>query len=513
VGEVVTQATGLVAPGGEKEMTKGPSVMPSSTGLFRPSDGWMGDVLPVYIDGTFHLFHGFLSMHDRGAPGVPKGVDLGHVTTADFVTFVEQPMALHRGGLEDADLLIGAGSIVSGEDGYIMFYCGINPRRGSGGGATQVVLRATSPDLYSWAKDVAFVLEADSERYERNDWRDPSVIRDGDVWRMLVCTRVPKGPFDRRGAIGSAVSHDLVNWNVGDPVLFTGTTYAPECPQVVDFGGNCYLLYSTYSDRFATRYRLGGGSLEAWIRPTYDELDSHDVYAIKAVSDGTRLYALGWLSTRSGDRDAGYRQWGGDLVVHELVQRADRTLGAKLPDGLSAQFDRRPAPFEPRSGVWSLMDGHARFQGNGFGWCSVGTVDHRSIFEVTVDVISSAEEFGIAIRASADFGSAYLLRFEPTSQRVVFDRRPHRIDEPFDYRSDRAYVSAPDHEIDRPLIAGTTSARVRVMVEGSAIVAYVGDVALTTRGYDLAAGEFGVYAAHGAATFSNAVLGRPRRES
>jgi beta-fructofuranosidase len=133
------------------------------------------------------------------------------------------------------------------------------------------------------------------------------------------------------------------------------------------------------------------------------------------------------------------------------------------------------------------------------------------MFEVTVDVLASAEEFGIAIRASEDFGFAYLLRFEPTSERVVFDRRPHRIDEPFDYRSDRAYVSAPDHEIDRPLISDTTSVRVRVMVDGSAIVAYVGDVALTTRGYDLVGGEYGVYAAHGAATFSHPALGGPRQ--
>jgi hypothetical protein len=39
----------------------------------------------------------------------------------------------------------------------------------------------------------------------------------------------------------------------------------------------------------------------------------------------------------------------------------------------------------------------------------------------------------------------------------------------------------------------------------------VGDVALTTRGYDLVGGEYGVYAAHGAATFSHSALGRPHQ--
>ena len=483
--------------------------MPSETNLFRPSGGWLGDVLPVYVDGVFHLFHGFLSQDDQGAPGVLKGVDLGHTTTTDFVTFEEQPMALHRGSLDDPDILIGAGSVVRAEDRYVMFYCGINPRRSLTGDAEQVVLRATSDDLFSWDKDTAFVLEADRERYERNDWRDPSVFRDGDRWRMLLCARSLAGPFDRRGAIASAISDDLVNWEVGEEVLRPGTTYAPECPQVVDFGGRRYLVYSTYSDRFATRYRLAGASLGHWYRPLDDELDSHDVYAMKAVSDGTHLYLIGWLSTRAGDRDAGHRQWGGDLVVHELVERPDGTLGAQLPASLRAQFGACPTGFEVRQGQWSLAGTSAAFDGPGFGWCGVGAVGDRSVFEVDVDLGADAEEFGIAVRASQEFRSAYLIRFEPARQRVVFDRRPHRIDGPFDYGTDRAYVSAPDHEIERPLRAGNGSVRCRVVADGSALLAYIGDVALTTRGYDLDGGEFAVYAANGHAAFSQPALGRP----
>jgi beta-fructofuranosidase len=481
--------------------------MPSTTSLFRPSEGWFGDVLPVYVDGVFHLFHCFLNKHDQGAPGTLKGLDLGHITTRDFVSFQEQPVALRRGGPDDADLLVGAGSIVRDNGGYVLFYSGINPRRSLNGGAEQVVLRATSDDLFNWKKDATFLLEADTDQYERNDWRDPGVVWDGDRWRMLICARVHEGPFDRRGAIGTAVSDDLVKWEVEAPGLFPGTTYAPECPQMIDFRGQRYLIFSTYSDSFASRYRLAGTEAGEWHRPQDDELESHDVYAMKAISDGSCLYLIGWLSTRAGDRDTGHRQWGGDLVVHELVQRPNGTLGAQLPDTLGGQFERGPAVLQPRQGSWLQADDGVRFAGQGFGWCSAGAVQDRSLFEVSVDLGADAEEFGIAIRASADFHSAYLLRFEPSHRRVVFDRRPHRIDVPFDYDSDRGYVSSADYEIERPLVPDNGSVRCLIMVDGSAIVAYIGDVALTTRGYNLDGGEYGVYAANGAAHFSRAAIG------
>lgn len=484
--------------------------MPGSTSLFRPVDGWVGDVLPIWVDGVFHLFYCFLSNTELGTPQLLKGVDLAHITTRDFVHFEAQPLALKHGGPDDADLLIGAGSILYHSNGYVMFYCGINPRRSRTGAAEQVILRATSKDLITWHKDPEFVLEADPKLYERNDWRDPAVYWDRDRWRMLLCARIPEGPFDRRGVIGSAESNDLAHWEPTDPLIVSGTTYAPECPQVIDFGGVRYLLYSTYSDRFATRYRVFNPASDVWTRPPHDELDSHDVYAMKAVSDGNRhLYLVGWLATRAGDRDSGHRQWGGDMIVHEVVQRVDNTLGMRLPTSVAAQFEYRVATFEPREGHWQLTEHEARYNAKGVGWCAVGAVHDRSIFDVTVNLTSTAEDFGLVVRASKDLRCAYFIRFEPANQRVVFDRRPHRIHNPFDYQSDRAYVSATDHEIERPLPIGSREVTCRVMVDGSALVVYVGDVALTTRGYDLDGGEFGIYAANGEAHFSDPSLGQP----
>ena len=44
---------------------------------------------------------------------------------------------------------------------------------------------------------------------------------------------------------------------------------------------------------------------------------------------------FGWLPTREGNKDEGNWQWGGNLVVHQLVQQRDGTLGCKLPESLN----------------------------------------------------------------------------------------------------------------------------------------------------------------------------------
>ena len=127
-----------------------------------------------------------------------------------------------------------------------------------------------------------------------------------------------------------------------------------------------------------------------------------------------------------------------------------------------------------------------------------------------MDLASGAEEYGLAIRASGDCSKAFLVRFEPKFGRFVFDRRPHRIDVPFDWDSDRSYVDAADFDLERPLPVTNGVVTVRVIVDGSAITIYVGDVAMTTRGYDLDAGQYVAYAANGFASFASPRVTVPR---
>lgn len=486
--------------------------MPQKTSLFRPQLGWFGDVMPVYVDGTFHLFYTFLHKEDAGAPGVLKGLDWARVVTQDFVHFEERGIAIARGDESEPDLLVGAGSVIQiGGSEFAAYYGGINPKRGQVGEPDQVVLRAFSRDLDTWVKDTDFCLKS-SDPYEVNDWRDPSVYREAGLWRMLLCTRVDDGPNDRRGAVALAESEDLQTWNVSKtPFWFPGTTYAPECPEVFRLSGREYLVFSTYSDRFATRHRWrDGGDNAIWQVPKIEALESNDVYAMSTVeADGDRIL-VGWLSTRSQDADTGHRQWGGDLVAHKLVVREDGSLGTQPLTTVLDQFSGEVTRVRPRAGNWSSEAGLTCSTSSGFAWCELGEVGEKSQLTIDVDLASGAEEYGLAIRASGDCSKAFLVRFEPKFGRFVFDRRPHRIDVPFDWDSDRSYVDAADFDLERPLPVTNGVVTVRVIVDGSAITIYVGDVAMTTRGYDLDAGQYVAYAANGFASFASPRVTVPR---
>ena len=56
--------------------------------------------------------------------------------------------------------------------------------------------------------------------------------------------------------------------------------------------------------------------------------DGREYYAAKSVTDGKKRYMVGWESIRENCRDSGRHLWGGNILVHELVQREDGTLGA-----------------------------------------------------------------------------------------------------------------------------------------------------------------------------------------
>ncbi|MDQ7907541.1 glycoside hydrolase family 32 protein [Phytohabitans sp. ZYX-F-186] len=486
--------------------------------LYKPDDGYFGDANPIYADGRYHIFYIFCASDDVDQlNGVWRGLDWAHIVTDDFATFEELPMALYRGRPEERDPLAGAGCVVQrGPDDYVMFYGGINPDPPPGR-PEQVVLRAVSSDLVTWTKDPKWEIRTTPEHYLPDCFRDPFVWQDADSgeWRMIFAGQVPltSGPEHRRGAVGYATSSDLETWEFHPPLFNPGTTLTPECPEYFTHNGRHYLVYSSYSERFATRYRVADQFGGPWQIPEHDAFDSNDVYAAKTVTDGQRRFYVGWLATRGMDRDLGHRQWGGHLVAHELTSRADGTWATSPVPEFLRRFETQDVRPCPRIGEWDLDSTSASFDGPGFGWCSLGRLDDTCLLDVTIDAGYTAEEVGIGLRTSSDFQKALLIRLEPQHGRVVFDRRPHKIVIPFDPDGDREYVSAADFEIERPLrIDESGRVRIQVVLDGSSIVAYINDVALSTRGYGQPAGEWGIYAAgvHTPVTFRDFRFGVAR---
>lgn len=473
--------------------------MTDTTHFYRPAHGWFGDVMPIVQDDTCHLFYTHLDSDDIGSPLRSKKLKWGHLSTTDFIHFTEHPTAIPAGTRDEPDLLAGAGSVIGPIGGrYIAYYVGINPHARSHGQPEQVVLRAYSTDLTTFTKDPHWQLAAPAG-YHTHAWRDPYVYRHQDGgWVMLLCTQLDQTPARRAGVIGVMRSTDLETWKPDKPLWAPGTTLAPECPETFTLDSDQYLLFSTYSDRFAVRYRRDNDG--TWEVPAWDALDSNDFYAATSVDYRGQRILIGWLATRLGDRDHGKRQWGGDLVVHRLTRREDGTLGTLPLASRTGDYQLQHLDVQAHAGNWDLEeDLISSTPSAGLNWASLATVDTRrqSVrLTTTVTLDPQAEESGIAILADDEFSRAYLLRFEPKRQRFVLDRRPHTIEVPFDFDAERGYVSQPDFEIERPLIPGTTH-DVTIILEGTCLSIYVDDVALTTRAYDLRHGHIAPYACTG----------------
>lgn len=461
--------------------------------FFKPSDGWAGDFIPFYWDNEYHLFY----LKDyRDEKGHGLGIPWFHIGTQDFISFMDYEEALPRGSRNEQDLYVFTGCVIERDGLFHIYYTGHNPLFEDSGQPIQAVMHATSRDLVRWEKDPANpILFADTAHYEPDDWRDPLVFWNeeaGEYW-MLLAARLKHGPSNRRGCIALTASRDLSQWEIRKPFWAPDLYYTHECPDLFRMGDWWYLVNSTFSERTVTHYRMSRSLAGPWTAPANDSFDGRDFYAAKTISDGQRRFAFGWNPSRTDEKDTGNRQWGGDLVVHEVVQEEDGALSVKVPEEVAEQFTKPVAlTAEPRIGQWDVEGDSLTARANdSFAWCSLGTMPSTCSLETTITFSPETRSCGVMLRTDDTLDNYYQIRLEPGRDRVVFDRWPRPGDEPF--------------MIERPLeLKAEEPVRLRVLVEDSIIVAYLNDqVALSTRGYDHLSGACGLFVSEGIATFGS----------
>lgn len=252
--------------------------------FYRPDNAWVGDVIPYYEDGEFKLFylHGW---RDNYREGLDHGWHL--LGTKDFVNYREDGACKIEGG---------TGHILKVDDIYHMFYC-IFPE------GKQFACHAVSKDLQTWEPIPEDTFGPDGEIYELADWRDPFVFwneEEGQYWMLIAA--LTKGPTNRKGCTGLLSSKDLKHWEYREPL------YAPnlhvgahECPDLFRIGEWWYLIYSSYTGRFGTFYRMSRSLNGPWITPQEEAFDGRAYYAAKSVSDGQKRYLFGWNPTKDDD--------------------------------------------------------------------------------------------------------------------------------------------------------------------------------------------------------------------
>lgn len=475
--------------------------------FFKPIGAVAADFIPLYADGQFRLFYlqDFRNHAEKG-----EGTPWYRVDTEDFVHYKEYGEMLARGTVEEQDLYVFTGCVLEAKGMYHIFYTGHNPHLRRAGKPEQAVMHAISDDLTHWTKIPEDTFFAPAEGYEPHDWRDPFVFwnAEKDEWQMLLAARTQVGPVRRRGCTALCASKDLKTWEVRDPLWSPELYFTHECPDLFRMGEWWYLIYSEFSDRVVTRYKMARSLDGPWLTPDDDQFDGRAFYAAKSAADASgRRFLFGWNPTRIGEKDDGGWMWGGNLVVHELRQQSDGSLTSHLPETVARAFgDAVSLPLSEKSG--SDADRSIVQQGESTRICAPGTyralqtaeeMPHTCRITATITPETGTRGCGILLRSDAGFERGYFIRLEPYRNRLVFDRWPRPGDQPYAL------------ELERPLaMPPGTTVQLDVFVDGTVCVVYadngIAPVAMNARLYDHAEGRAGVFVQEGTAQFTDLTL-------
>lgn len=466
--------------------------------FYRPQNAWAGDFIPLYAEGKYQLFY---LLDWRNSEKYGEGTPWYRLSTNDFVHFEEHGEVIPRGTKEEQDLFIFTGSAIQANGKYHIFYTGHNHHLAAANKPMQAVMHATSNDLQHWTKIPGDTFFAPTDKYEKNDWRDPFVFYNEETksYNMLLAARFIKGIPRRRGLTALCSSKDLVTWKVEEPFYAPDEFFTHECPDLFKIGDWWYLVFSEFTDKVATRYRMSRSLKGPWLVPQQDTFDGHAFYAAKTASDGKNRFIFGWNPTRSDNKDNGGWNWGGNLVVHQVIQQPNGELGVRVPATVSNAFNK---PLQ-QSLVTATGDpigakDQVEIKATGkFAAVKGGMLPAACKLSTSVVFTSKIQDFGCMLRCSDDLESSYYIRFEPGKNRVVFDMWPRSINEVMQMTElERQVVLTPG----KPVL-------IEILLDGTMGVVYVNNtVAMNFRAYNLATGSWGLFASQGNAVFSQIKL-------
>lgn len=465
--------------------------------FYKPVGAWAADFIPFYWRGQFYLFY-LLDWRDKSHHG--EGTPWHLVATSDFVHFVEHGEMLPRGAHGEQDLWVFTGSVIYGEGKFHIYYTGHNSYLRAVGQPQEAIMHAESDNLLTWRKVTGERHFAPADRYEKDDWRDAFVFwnEEAKEYWMLLAARLKSGPSRRRGCTALSVSKDLKTWTVEEPFWAPGLYFTHECPDLFRLGDWWYLVYSEFTERSVTHYRMARNLRGPWQAPVNDTFDGRAFYAAKTAGEGKQRFVFGWNPTRTDARDDRGWNWGGNLVVHELIQESDGTLSVRAPDKVTGAFSL-PAKIslQPAIGKPEISGQRVTLSGpDSFVAATAGDLPSRCKIEATFDFAPNTHACGLMLRMSDDFEEGYYIRLEPARNRLVFDSWPRPGDIPYMV------------ELERPLdLSAGQSVKLTVLIDGSVFIAYANNkIAMSGRMYNHKAGVWGVFVSDGFATVPHLFL-------
>ena len=300
-----------------------------------PARNWMNDPNgPIYWNGQYHMFFQY-----NPHAAVWGDMHWYHSVSADMVRWKHQPVALAP--TPDGPDAQGCFSGTAIKDGAraVAFYTGVvnDPVHATlrDGNSTlresQCMAVAADAHISSWKKDPVPVIPAPPAGLEVTGFRDPSLLRQGDRWYMIVGSGIAgRGGMVLLYSSPPDSKQDLKKWKY-EHVLVSGrkndtrstnpvdTGEMWECPDLFAVGDRHVLIYSTEG-----RVLWQSGHLDMATMLFHGDqqgvLDYGAFYAPKtqADADGRRIL-WGWVPERRPTEEYSAAGWAGMMSLPRVL--------------------------------------------------------------------------------------------------------------------------------------------------------------------------------------------------
>lgn len=458
--------------------------------IFFDSEKWgfNGDFIPFYYEGIYHLYTIVDSSWE-------------HITTKDFVHYNFHGVVLPHGNENEQDFsCVCTGSVIKHNGIFHIFNAGCNLSF-QGNKPIQVVMHATSKDLYTWKKEDDLFMPPLETLYHKDGWRDPFVYYDEAYkeFRMLITAEERHYHSKRWGCIALATSKDLVKWDIKEPLYNPYLYDTLECPDLFKMNNNWYLIFSTYTRWWENHYRIAHTQNGPFTSFKDELLDNRSYYAAKTVSDGNRRFLVVWAARRKDEKDSEKYEWGGTLVVHELFfKNTGEIMCYPVKEAVASYSESISLDIKNGwgKGILSVDDNIITLDSkDGFSVAKIATTESEELY-ISFDIeVKDNTCAGLLFRADIDkFDKWCSVEIDRKRDRLFFDHAKKWFEDQY-------------FDEQRPLdFLNNNKFHVEILSHESLIVIYCNGKALSTRCYQFLNGEIGIFSRDGKAIFSNIII-------